>query len=108
MMGRSSKPVQLADPSQGVGNALLFGFELRLILNLLPRAAAAVIYVGTRRRLTQGRGLQQANRLAEGIISFRIGHPSADFIPRNRGGNHNDLMIDAADTVGTVGERFDL
>ena len=107
-MGRSSKPSSLPMRAKGVGNVLLFGFELRRILNLLPRAAAAVIYVGTRRRLAQGRGLQQANRLAEGIISFRIGHPSADFIPRNRGGNHNDLMIDAADAVGTVGERFDL
>src|ERR1700752_2743477 len=70
--------IELADAAKRILDALLFRFQLSIVTDMLPRAAAASADIGAGRRLSHRRRFYDANRFADGITLFRFCYSSFD------------------------------
>ena len=112
VLGRNDRPqmviVKLADAAQCVIHALLFGVKLRLIVDVLPSAAAAVSGVRTGRHSAIGRGRDNLDHgaYAEAILVF---YGTGENLIAGRGMRyHPHPSIDAAHSMRAVGQTMDL
>ena len=99
---------QLADATQGIDDALLLGFQLCVVAQVLPRATAASADIGARWRLAKQRRSEHAGRFADRVALFLFGDPHLHRVTGRRVGNHYRLAVQPADAVGTVGKSIDL
>jgi hypothetical protein len=110
--GRNDRPElkihQLADAAERVFDTSLFSFELSVIADVLPRTAAALAHIGTRRSLTHRRRMEQSSHLADSI-SFLRGNDMSRY-PVAWGGvwDHDSLSLVATHTVRAVRKRINL